>query len=56
MQFQAGAKLVASLTDDDGTPSNIRWQWYRSSSKTAQGTDGHQQCDLGHLHRAGQVD
>ena len=41
MQFQAGAKLVASVTDDDaddGTPSNIRWQWYRSSSKTAQGT------------------
>ena len=38
MQFQAGAKLVASVTDDDGTPLNIRWQWYRSSSKTAQGT------------------
>ena len=38
MQFQAGAKLVASVTDGDGPASNIRWQWYRSSSETAQGT------------------
>ena len=38
MQFQAGANLMASVTDDDGTPSNVRWQWYRSSSKTSMGT------------------
>ena len=38
MQFQAGAQLVASVTDDDGNTTNVRWQWYRSSSKTAQGT------------------
>ena len=38
MQFQAGAQLVASVSDDDGDTTNVRWQWYRSSSKTAQGT------------------
>ena len=38
MQFQAGATLAVNVSDDDGTPSNVRWQWYRSSSKTAQGT------------------
>ena len=45
MQFQAGASLTASVTDDDVTdtenkvPDNIRWQWYRSSSKTSMGTE-----------------
>ena len=43
-QFQAGASLMASVTDDDVTetdkePDNIRWQWYRSSSKEAMGTE-----------------
>ena len=43
MQFQAGASLTASVTDDDVTdadkiPDNIRWQWYRSSSKTSMDT------------------
>ena len=38
MQFQAGAQLVASVSDDDGDTTNVRWQWYRSSSKTAQRT------------------
>ena len=43
-QFQAGASLAASVTDDDVTetgkvPDNIRWQWYRSSSKEAMGTE-----------------
>ena len=43
-QFQAGASLMASVTDDDVTetdkvPDNIRWQWYRSSSQTAMGTE-----------------
>ena len=47
MQFQDGAVLVASATDGDipgaadakdVTTENARWQWYRSSSKTAMGT------------------
>ena len=43
-QFQAGASLMASVTDDDVTgadkePDNIRWQWYRSSSQMAMGTE-----------------
>ena len=40
MQFQAGATLAATVTDGDGPVpvTNIRWQWYRSSSKTAPGT------------------
>ena len=42
MQFQAGATLMAAVADGDATTddplSNIRWQWYRSSSKTAMGT------------------
>ena len=38
MQFQTGASLMASVTDDDGTPVVIGWQWYRSSSKTSMGT------------------
>ena len=43
MQFQAGATLTASLTDDDvagiaKAVTDARWQWYRSSSKTSQGT------------------
>ena len=41
MQFQAGASLMASVTDDDGPDplTNVRWQWYRSSSKTSMGTE-----------------
>ena len=39
MQFQVGASLMASVADDDGDPSNVRWQWYRSSSKTSMGTE-----------------
>ena len=40
MQFQAGAILTASVTDADGPDllTNIRWQWYRSSSDTSMGT------------------
>ena len=38
MQFRSGATLVATVTDDDGDVSNVRWQWHRSSSKTATGT------------------
>ena len=43
MQFQVGASLTASVTDDDVSPAgknpdSIRWQWYRSSSKTSMGT------------------
>ena len=40
MQFQAGAILTASVADADGpdTLTNVRWQWYRSSSKTSMGT------------------
>ena len=38
MQFQVGASLMAGVTDNDGTVSNIRWKWYRSSSKTSMGT------------------
>ncbi len=40
MQFQAGASLIASVTDADGPDplTNVRWQWYRSSSKTSMGT------------------
>ena len=42
-QFRAGASLMASVkdddvADDDKIPDNIRWQWYRSSSKTSMGT------------------
>ena len=42
MQFQPGAKLVASATDGDASTANplsiTTWQWYRSSSKTSTGT------------------
>ena len=45
VQFQVGAILAASVTDGDVAgadkavaPAGIRWQWYRSSSKTAMGT------------------
>ena len=39
LQFQPGAVLTAATpTDPDGGVSNVRWQWYRSSSKTAMGT------------------
>ena len=39
-QFQAGASLMAMVTDDDGPDPvlNVRWQWYRSSSKAGMGT------------------
>ena len=33
---RVGAALVASLTDPDGTPGNVTWQW--SSAATAAGT------------------
>ena len=44
MQFQIGAILTASVTDDDvaeggKVPDAIRWQWYRSSSKNSMGTE-----------------
>ena len=32
LEFQAGALLTASVSDPDGTVSNITWMWYRSSS------------------------
>ena len=42
LQFQPGASLEAMATDGDASiaapVSNVRWQWYRSSSKTAMGT------------------
>ena len=38
-QFQAGASLEAMVADGDGAVSNERWQWYRSYSKTAMGTE-----------------
>ena len=39
LQFQAGAVLTAMVTDPDGpsTVTDIEWQWYRSSSMSAQG-------------------
>ena len=38
-QFIVGAALVAAVTDGDGTVDNTtRYQWYRSSSRTSQGT------------------
>ena len=37
-QFRAGASLQATVTDDDGDVSSVRWEWYRSSSKTSMGT------------------
>ena len=39
LQFQPGTILtVADPMDGDGDVSNIRWQWYRSPSKSAMGT------------------
>ena len=39
LQFNASAILTAgTLTDDDGIPTNIQWQWYRSSSRSSIGT------------------
>ena len=45
VQFQPGAALTASVDDDDRAnaektvpPASVSWQWYRSPSKTAQGT------------------
>ena len=39
LQFQPFAILtVINPTDSDGSVSNVRWQWYRSSSKSAMGT------------------
>ena len=39
LQFQPTAVLTAAIpTDPDGGVSNVAWQWYRSSSKTTQGT------------------
>ena len=45
MQFEVGATLTASLTDDDVTLADKdvtvadgKWRWYRSSSKTSLGT------------------
>ena len=42
MQFRSGATLTAAVADGDATTddpvSNLTWQWYRSSSKTAPGT------------------
>ncbi len=38
LQFQPGASLEASVTDDDTPVTNVRWQWYRSSSSSALGT------------------
>ncbi len=38
-QFQVGASLMASVTDGDVTGAiTATWQWYRSTSKTSQGT------------------
>ena len=45
LQFNAAATLTVSvdpndpaLTDGDGTPANVQWQWFRSSSKSGTGT------------------
>ena len=39
LQFQPEAILtVANPTDSDGGVANVRWQWYRSSSRSAMGT------------------
>ena len=39
MQFQVGATLAATVTDGDiNGEITARWQWYRSSSKTSEGT------------------
>ena len=43
LEFQAGATLTATVSDPDGPDggtdlTNIRWKWYRSSSKSATGT------------------
>ena len=38
LQFQPGASLEATAADGDAPVANVRWQWYRSSSKTAMGT------------------
>ena len=38
LQFKPGAVLtVVDPDDDDGDVTNVRWQWYRSSSPTADG-------------------
>ena len=39
LQFNAAATLTAgALSDDDGTPESVQWQWFRSSSKSGTGT------------------
>ena len=39
LQFNASATLTAgALTDGDGAPENVRWQWYRMSGSSGIGT------------------
>ena len=38
LQFQPGASLQGTASDGDAPVTNVRWQWYRSASKTAMGT------------------
>ena len=39
LQFQPEAELtVVAPTDSDGGVTNVRWQWYMSSSRSAMGT------------------
>ena len=39
LQFQPEATLtVVNPTDSDGGVTNVRWQWYRASSRSAMGT------------------
>ena len=41
LQFNAAATLTVTnddLTDGDGTPDNVEWQWYRMSGRSGTGT------------------
>ena len=41
LQFNAAATLTVTdddLTDGDGTPDNVQWQWYRVSGRSGTGT------------------
>ena len=38
LQFQPGAQILATLTDDDGTPTGLTWTWSGKGAVTSTGT------------------
>ena len=54
LQFNAAAILTAgALTDGDGTPANIQWQWYRMSGRSGTGTAIANACHLKYVRSGG---